>query len=289
MRALLERIDPSFGSSFALRQFHQRATVRDPFWHFHPEYEIVFISNGSGKRHIGNHVSYYTEGDLIFLGPNIPHLSFTDDLLDQHTEIVLQLRDDFMGAHFLDRPEMHEVKALFQKSQQGITFHGRTKALAGAILSDMLDMAPLDRLVELLKLFQMLARSEEYTLLKAEGMLIEIAPQDQERVGQVYTHVEENFTREIPLEEIAALVHMTVPAFCRYFKKLTGKTFTHLVNEVRINHACKMLSEGSHSIATLCYESGFNNFSHFNKVFKQITGVTPSDYRQQMRKLVAVG
>ena len=88
------------------------------------------------------------------------------------------------------------------------------------------------------------------------------------------------------MEEIAGKASMTVPAFCRYFKKATGKTFTKLVNEYRVVHATKLLSESPSSITDICYECGFNNFSHFNKSFKEFTGKSASKYRSEMKRMV---
>ena len=141
-------------------------------------------------------------------------------------------------------------------------------------------------MIELLCILQDMAWSTEYEMLNADGYSFEIANADSERVNIIYEHVRTNFQRPIPLKEIANEVSMTVPAFCRYFKRLTGKTFTRFVNEFRIVHACKLLSEMPSSITDICFESGFNNFSHFNRLFKEMIGKNPSDYRKQFRQVL---
>jgi AraC-like DNA-binding protein len=134
---------------------------------------------------------------------------------------------------------------------------------------------------------QDLATTKEYSLLNSERITLEIEPQDNKRMNQIFAHVRENFQNSIPLPEIADQVSMTVPAFCRYFKKISGKTFTQFVNEYRLVHAVKLLSEQPISITEICYRSGFNNFSHFNKQFREFTGKSPSAYRNELRKVVS--
>jgi YesN/AraC family two-component response regulator len=123
-------------------------------------------------------------------------------------------------------------------------------------------------------------------LLNADGFAFETQPQDSVKIDMIFKHINNNFQRHIPLNEIADKVSMTVPAFCRYFKKVTGKTFTKLVNEYRVTHATKLLLESQSSITDICYESGFNNFSHFNKLFKEITGKSASKYRSEMKLMI---
>ena len=131
MKASLEKIEPGFGSSFTIRKFTDVQYHSKPHWHFHPEYEIVYISNGRGKRHIGDHISYYEDGDLIFLGPDLPHFGFTEELYEKHVEIVLQMKEDFLGNDFLSRPEMLRIQQLFSRSKQGLSFFGETKKKIG--------------------------------------------------------------------------------------------------------------------------------------------------------------
>ncbi|MEL6863034.1 MAG: AraC family transcriptional regulator [Bacteroidota bacterium] len=286
MKAALEKIHPVFGSSFTIRKFTDENTCRAPFWHFHPEFEIVYISAGSGKRHIGNHLSYYEQGDLIFLGPNLPHLSFTDELYEKHTEVVIQLKGDFLGQDFLQRPEMQAISDLFERARLGLSFDDAFRQKIGQRLIDMVEMDHFSRLIELLQVLQEMATTDAYTILNASGFGLEISAQGEQRINAIYTYVDQHFRDNIPLEAIAQEVNMTVPAFCRFFKKLTQKTFTTFVNEFRVAYACKQLSEDQLSIAEVCLDSGFNNVSHFNKQFKAITGKSPSVYRKEVRQVI---
>lgn len=287
MKAKLEKIEPGFGSSFTLRAFH-RVDFRDKsFWHFHPEYEIVYISNGKGKRHIGNHISYYEDGDLIFLGPNLPHFGFTEQIAGEHLEIVLQMKEDFLGKDFFSKPEMARIHQLFERSKQGISFGKEIKDYVGNRLNEMLELKGFERLLSLLELLHLLSSTDDFTSFNAKNFSFEVNSQDYPRIQTVYDYVDTNFQGQISLDDIAQKVNMTPPAFSRYFKKLTGKTFIQFVNEYRIAHASKHLIAEDKSIAEISFESGFNNISHFNKQFKLITGVTPRVYRQNLKKMVS--
>ncbi|HSI69943.1 MAG TPA: AraC family transcriptional regulator, partial [Gillisia sp.] len=128
---------------------------------------------------------------------------------------------------------------------------------------------------------------ENYTILNAKGFILEAELQDNNRINIIFNFVKEEFHRQITLEEIADLVSMTEQSFCRYFKKITGKTFVQFVNEYRLVHAAKLLHEKQISILDVCFDSGFNNFSHFNRLFKKYTGKTPSTYRNELKYLIS--
>lgn len=288
MKAVLEKIEPVFGNSFTIRKFENSEQCNKPNWHFHPEYEIVFVSNGRGKRHIGDHVSYFEDGDLIFLGPNLPHFGFTDEIFEPHVEIVVQLKEDFLGQDFLASPELVKIKQLFERSAGGLTFLGQTKINIGERLLHLMELPHFNRLLELLDILHQLGQSEEFEVLNARGYALEVNPQDHDRMNRLYEFVQKNFQQQMRLEEVADHVNMTVPAFCRYFKKLTNKTFSHFANEYRIAHACRLLGNDDISITGVSYESGFNNLSHFNRQFKNITGLSPKGYRKNLKKVVAL-
>lgn len=283
----LEKIIPEFGSSFAVKQYIDPSpNLRAPLWHFHPELELVYVKGGSGKRHIGNHLSYYNDGELVLIGSMLPHYGFTDRLTGNESETIIQLREDFMGAEFFKTHEMFSIAQLFDRARAGIAFQGVSKEKIGRRIEKLPGLDNFAKFIELLCILQDMAWATEYEILNADGFTFEVQNADNERVNIIYDHVLTNFQRPIPLEEIAAEVSMTIPAFCRYFKKLSGKTFTRFVNEFRIVHACKLLSEMPSSITDICFESGFNNFSHFNRLFKKITGKSPSDYRREFRQVI---
>ena len=282
LRPQLERIEPEFGSSFKLKAAQRTQVYKDPFWHYHPELELAYIIDGSGKLHVGNHVSFYNNGGLILIGPNLPHYGFMDRLSRKNNQMVIQMKEDFLGDAFLELPETQSIKNLFMRSRSGLSFHGNTKKEVGERIQYLPYMTSLEKVTSLIHILDQLGSSEEYKSLNAEGMAITIQHQDNDRIDIIYDYVRANFQRDIALAEVSELVSMTIPSFCRYFKKLTKKTFVSFLNEVRIVHACKLISEERITITEICYECGFNNFSHFTKSFKRITGYTPSDYRKSL-------
>lgn len=286
MKVNIERIEPGFGQSFTIRQFENQFMFKEPVWHCHPEYEIVYISNGKGKRHINNHISYYDDGDLIFIGPNLPHFGFTAERSDGYTEVVVQLKEEFLGPDFLDRPELQMISKLFDRARSGLSFGGKTRHRIGKQLIKMLDLPPFLRLMSLLSVLNDLATSEEYEALHADAFTYSLATEDQDRIEKIYKYVQEHFRHEVSLAHIAEQVSMSVPAFCRYFKKVTNQTFINFVNEFRIAYASKLLREKSMLITDIAHESGFNNISHFNKQFLKITGFSPREYKVAQQPII---
>ncbi len=285
-KAEFENIQPSIGSSFFINQFNKKIQNRVPVWHFHPELELVYINGGSGRRHVGHHLSYFNDGDLMLIGSNLPHAGFTDRLTGNRSETIVQMKPDFLGEHFLGLPEMQAVKQLFEKAKMGITFQGQRKEAIGKKLEELPWVDPYKRLLSLLEILYDLSICNQYTILNSEGIILEVSPQDNARMNTIYSYVRKNFQQAITLEEVADLTHMTIPSFCRFFKRKAGKNFTQFVNEYRLVHASKLLSEETTSITEICLASGFNNFSHFNKAFKIFTGKSPSAYRNAVKKII---
>lgn len=283
----LKKVEPEFGNSFVLRNFNEKLTNQIPRWHYHPELELVYIHEGSGKRHIGNHISFFNEGDLIMIGSNLPHYGFASRLYGKNQEIVLQINESCFGVGFLDMAETLSIKNLFQKSKLGLSFSGNTKLRAGESLQSMFYMTPFERMMELMKILHMLSHSDECEILDANGHSVVVSGNDNNRIDKIYEFVRENFMYEISLVEMGNLVNMTVPALCRFFKKSTNKTFIQFLNEYRIAHACKLLSErADYSISMIAGECGFNNISNFNRTFKKVADKSPSEYRNTIKRIL---
>jgi len=282
-----EHLAPDMGNSIIYKRFDFENQNIQPFWHYHPEIEIVYINEGSGKRQVGSHVSYYQNGDLICIGSNLPHCGFTDTFSKKRNETLIQMLPDYLGKTFFEISEMKSINSLLERAKQGLVFHGETKKKVGAIIQKMKDKTPFERILDSILVLHELEKSKEFEILNAEGFTLKAEAQDNHRINDIFNHVQENFNQPISIEEIASHVNMTSPAFCRYFKKVTQKTFTQFVNEYRLVHATKLLSEQQESIQTICFECGFNNFSHFNKLFKNYTGKTPTEYRKEINFVVS--
>lgn len=282
----LEKLSPSFGSSILVKQHAEQVDKNNAFWHFHPELELIYINKGQGKTHIGNHLSYFNNSQLILIGANLPHNGFTDRLTANGTETTVQFKSDFLGNDFINIPEMANVSSLFDRAKKGIRFNMDTKIVIGPKINKLLNYDGLERVLKFLEILNYIGNTNDYTLLNADGIALETNPQDSGKINIIYKYVNTNFKTHIALDDIADKVSMTVPAFCRYFKKTTGKTFTQLVNEYRVVHATKLLNESKMSIVDVCFECGFNNFSHFNKQFNKVTGKSASQYRKEIKHII---
>lgn len=281
-----ESISPGFGNSFAYQQYDQDNTNDNAVWHYHPEIELVYVNGGTGRRQVGSNVSYYTWGTLILVGSNLPHCGFTDQRTGHKRETVIHMKEDFLGDQFFNIPETAKIKTLLQVAKRGIVFSGETKLRVGAMMEKMATQTDFERLVSQLTILNELAITEEYRILNANGFSLLSGVKDNERINEVFNYVKMHFKEEIPLEVMANLTSLTIPSFCRYFKTVTSKTFVQFVNEYRLVRASRLLAEEAMSITEVCFESGFNNFSHFNKKFKEFTGQTPSEYRKELRSVL---
>lgn len=281
-----ELIEPTVGSSFTIRKFSRQFSKNRSHWHAHPEYELVYISNGNGNRHIANSLTSYKDGDLIFLGPNLPHLGFSEDLDIEHTEIVIQMAKGFLGQPFINLPEYKDIADLLKRVQNGVSFRGKFKHEIGKEMIAMVDMEPMPRLLKLLEILHKMAVSTSYRLLHAEHMNFNVDSIEGDRMRQVSNFIKDKYQEPLVVSDVAEEVGMTVPAFCRYFKKVSKKTFNQFLNEYRIGHARRMIRKSNYTLASIAMECGFSNISNFNKQFKRISGETPSEFRKRHIQVV---
>ncbi len=277
MKISLEPFQPDANSSFRILTPH----LSDLFyWHYHPEYELVFIDGVSGTRHVGNHLSTYEGSDLVMIGPNIPHLNFDYGVTTDYREVVVQIGDEFLNANLLSLPELADVSALFERARQGISFGQTTKQQVGATVLALNQHPPFAQLMVLLTLFQTLATTDDYTLLNARPIVSAPDLARQQRIRQLYQFVDEHYTRPITLDEAAEQTNLTKAAFCRYIKRMTQMTFTEFLNQYRISQAKRHLLLNQ-TVTEACFACGFDSLSYFNRVFRQLTGENPSQFRKR--------
>ncbi|MBO9151990.1 helix-turn-helix domain-containing protein [Chitinophaga sp. GCM10012297] len=269
----LEEIHPDSGRSF---KFNTSCFKKNFYWHFHPEYEIVYVEGGSGTRHVGQHISNYIDSDLIFIGPDVPHLNFDYGLGYEINQIVVQLKEDFLGDAFLNAPEMSAIRELFNRAKYGLSFSGQTKTHIAAKLKQMQEMDHFAQLISLLEVFQLMATSKDVVQLNQRA--------DQQhkdaRMAVIYGYIDANFHLRPDVNTIARQVHMTTAAFCRYFKKQTGMTFTDFVNHCRINQAKNLLLQ-DRSVSEACFATGFEQLSYFTKLFTKMNGENPREFKKR--------
>ena len=275
MKTELEHILPKPGSSFSLSV---NPNFSDLFyWHFHPEFEIVFIDGADGNRMVGQHTSRFIQSDLVMIGSYIPHLNFDYGIRTPYEKIVIHIGKDFLKDAQENTPEFGPIAKLFAQSRRGIAFGQHTKKMIGPRIMELARLEGLERFMELLNILYALERADDKEFLHETEVKNQYTSRDQSRLDRIYSFVDQNYTRRIRIEEIAELSHLSPAAFCRYFKKMTRLTFTQFVNHYRIDKAKKMLLSGE-SVTTTCYACGFESLSYFNRAFKQITGRIPSSF-----------
>jgi AraC-like DNA-binding protein len=253
--------------------------------HSHKNFELNYITSGSGKRIVGNSISSFTPGDLVLLGPDTPHCW---DVLDFEQDsppecIVTHFYENIISSDFFNIPELEQVVDLLKNSINGIWFKGKKTEKVGNVLKKMVSLKGLELYIELLKVFHLLLGIEERENLALPSSLPNIFDKDQNHINKIYEYVFRNIQTGIKLKEASSLVYMEPGSFCRYFKKKTNKTFMDYVKSVRIGIAAKLLAETDKQITQICYECGYNNLANFNHYFKTIMKKTPSEYRKDFR------
>lgn len=247
-------------------------------WHYHPEIEICFTRKSTGRRFVGNQISDYQEMDLVMFGANLPHGFTTDRCCSQ---VVIQMTHDFMGQVFMDKPELRSIKLLFERSKQGLEFKKGVKKKATQVIHKLLKSGGgISQFLLLLELLQILGETKEVEAICSEEFALDLNETQLGRIKIVYDHIMENFKKEVSIKEAADKLNISEAAFYKFIKKQTKKTYTQIINEVRINHATKLLMTSEKSIAQVCFESGYNNISYFNRKFKEIMGQTPQGFKR---------
>ena len=276
MKIQLEEVLLNAGQSFRLFT----PSLRNNFyWHYHPEFELVYVEATAGIRHVGQHVSSYLQSDLVLIGANIPHLNFDYGLQTEYKQIVVQLKENFLGDAFANTPELAAIGSLFSKAYLGLSFTGQTKINAVEKLREMQDMSYFDQLLTLIQILQLLANSKEVIVLNEMDTAVKIFMTDKIRMSNVYEYINTNFDQNPDVNLIATQVHLSTAAFCRYFKKQTKMTFTEFVNQYRINQAKTLLLQDK-NISETGYAVGFDSIPHFTRLFKKSTGQNPSAFKK---------
>ncbi|WP_282160578.1 AraC family transcriptional regulator [Ulvibacterium marinum] len=275
-------------NSFLVRQDRMPCIEQD--WHFHKELELIYFIKSSGTRYVGNSIGNFAPGELYLIGSNVPHLfrnnrEYYSDMLEDEAVnlVVIKFESEFLGTVFLDLAETKKLNTLFQKANRGVKFSKAVTHLVHNYILGMVGDEGLSRIVSLLKILDILSISENYVPLCSEVIINNYNQNEKDRMARVISFLTENFDRKIELDQVASIAYMTPNAFCRYFKKRTKKSFTQYLNEIRLRHACKLLIEGELQISTICYQSGFNTITNFNRQFKTLMGVTPSNYMERYR------
>jgi AraC-like DNA-binding protein len=252
--------------------------------HFHNEYEIVYIIKSYGKKYVGDIVEAFGPGDLSFYCNNLHHFYLNDEKFygnnpDYYVNaIVVMFPSDYFSIKQLEQPEFIHIRRLLTGSSRGLRFNGSMVTKADIMLHRMLEKSGLERYLLFLKLLDLLGSSESEPMASL-GYKSTSEDFSEHRMEKIHKFCRHNFTRKISLYEISSLAAMNPAAFCRYFRKNTGKTFVRFINELRVSYACDLLKKNDHTIAFIGTKSGFSNLSYFNRIFREVVGKSPSGYR----------
>jgi len=257
-------------SNRTFHYFRREDVSFEPFWHFHPEMELTYISKGKGVRYVGDSILPFAENELVLVGENLPH---------QWVSSVKSVADviQFRKSDLFKIKEVNQLSELFSKAQKGLIFEKSTSV--NAMISDMNHRSRLGRLSGLIEILEELETiphqelsSDHYLMVHGEGF---------DKIQRINQFVLENLTRKITIAEVAHEAHMTRESFCRWFKRETGNTFIDFLNLTRIEVFCRLLVEKKHEISAIAYQVGFDSLSQFYRVFKQKKGLCPRQYLKE--------
>jgi len=287
MKAQFQKILINQQSSFIAKQLD--LPHFDSVFHFHPEYELKYVIQSRGKRFVGESIENFMEGDLVLVGPNIMHYWKNDQVYYESnkyraTAYLIMFSEACFGEGFFTIPELGPIKNLFMRARRGLSFTLEQKSNIPQKMKRLINSDGPQKVVGLIDILYDLSHSQCRPILSdnfINGKPVIFKDLSMDRLRKVHDFVINNFHNRISLQDVAEKANMTPHAFCKYFKKSTKKTFITFLIEVRICHAKKLLIENTQTITEICYSSGFDNLSYFNRAFKSSTNMTPKEYRNQ--------
>ncbi|MEM0914619.1 MAG: AraC family transcriptional regulator [Planctomycetota bacterium] len=273
----IENVPAQSGAAFAVRRFVEPDW---PFrWHVHPEHELTLIVRGAGRRFVGDSMEDFGPGDLVLLASDVPHTWQADaDEGERCESVVVQFLDGAIGSEFFDLQELADVRRLLTLAQRGVRFPASPEVTAR--LAGLPEEPPMRRLLGLVECLDRLAEDAQ-VLLASQPAAAKLRAIDRERIDQICAYVQQRYDEPIALDDVAAAADMSRTSFCRFFQRVMGRTFVEYLHEVRVSHACRLLSQTDLSIADIAFRVGFGNLANFNRVFKRLRGATPSIVRQR--------
>lgn len=283
MKPIFQRLTGAPEEGFAYKVL--RAPGFDCPWHFHDEYELILVQQSRGYRMVGDNLKPLSPGDLVLIGPNLPHIWQNDEVSPGKKPrvhvVLIQFEDRFLGG-FLKLPALAPVRDLLKRASLGIEVMGATRQRVGAMMVEMRKLRGLTRMVQFLSILDVLARSHECRQISSPGFASTPNPFNQDRMNRVCQFINDRLDQPISLREMAELVHLSEGAFSRFFRIHTGKTFPAFVNELRIGRACRLLVETEMNITEAALACGFPNLSNFNRQFLRLKRLTPREFRRRV-------
>ncbi len=287
MRIIQTEITPGINSTLSLIE-RDMSFFKAPF-HFHPEFELVYIVESYGKRIIGDSIGPFAPGDMVFIGSSLPHVWLNDAIFYKNIPelkakaIVLYFNKGLFTPTFYKIKETVKLNEFFQKASRGFSINGKTKNIIAEKLNQLLQKNDFEKIIGIFEILQILSQSKEINFITSDGYNAQLINSETDRLSDVYKYIQQNFSDNINLATIAGISNLTPQSFCRLFKKRTGKNFVEYLNEIRIAKACKYLIDTDWSVSEIAYNCGYKTVSNFNKLFKDITGSSPKIYREKSK------
>ncbi|MGF7024241.1 MULTISPECIES: AraC family transcriptional regulator [Sphingobacterium] len=291
MKAIECRLPKELDKSFIV--YTEKGAYFPCPWHYHPEYELVLVRKSAGKRMVGDHIGSFDAGDLVFMAPGIPHVWSNNERLDgdnRSEAVVIHFTEDFLNGNIFSIMEMNRLKEVFYLAKRGLVIFGNCRSKIESVMCNMIDQTGLQRLSSLFLIFDLLvAAMEENEIQVLASPNYQIGDRTAtDRYAKIIAFIKINFYRDICLKEVADMACMSVTAFCNYFKDQFRMTFVAYLNAVRIGHVCTLLRSNQTPIVLVAYQCGFNNLANFNRQFKRLKGMSPSEYRKLVQEKMSV-
>ncbi len=284
MTASLEKFSVKEDESIRIGIFQDN--MEKSSWHYHNNFEITFITEGFGKRIVADSIVEFQPGDLVFIGSNLPHVWIADKetrmLSARSLEMVfLQFTSDVVSPQLLILPEFKYISKAIALSERGIQIVGQTLNDVSEIMLQLPYLKSFDRMLHFFKLMDIIGRSETNIQLASKEYLNMRFTTGNKRIAAIHEYLMNNYRENVNLQRIAELVNMAEGSLCRFFKMNMGMTVFEYLNQLKVELACKLLMDRDLSIMEVCLDSGFNNLSHFNKQFRKVNSMPPSEYRNR--------
>lgn len=286
MKPILEHLPKNAKESFVVMDFEYNYFPTP--WHYHPEYELVLVTESTGTRLVGDAIDRFEENNLALLGPNLSHTYKNDEIYFKDNSlkaksIVIHFSECSFGKNFLDLPETRLIKNLLQNCQNGLDIFGITNYKVGKLLKKIVTQSGLKRLTTLIKILHIISESNEIRQISNQ-VIDNLGIKESERLLKVFDYVQKFYTKDIKLIEVASLINMTETSFSRFFSQCTRISFSKYLTDFRLNKASTLLQNEKLIISDISFSTGFNNLSNFNRQFKTKYNITPKEYREQFKK-----
>ena len=278
MKPLLEDIGKKRGDHSFLA-FELKKNRLEFYWHYHPEYELTYIINGNGRRLIGDHYEYFESGDLVLIGPGLPHTWVSDSSMKEKCEaIVIQFSVEYI-ERFTRLGELSSINKLLLCSKQGISINENKSKALKELIKKLPAKEGIEKITDLIHILDELSKSQITPLASSLYQPLK-GSENEKRINLVCTYIQQHTTEVLTIHKAAALIHLSPSAFCKFFKRITGKTFSDYVNEIRIANVCNDLLATDKQVAEIAYENGFETLTYFNRIFLKKKNMRPSNYRK---------